>query len=227
MRGRDRRERCRLLAETRQSCPRRTTFQLFVAKGLGRILLLTPFPRALRGSTRVDADQSRACPDVIADEDGDQARRRCATWRREEAVDGEDREHSNGALAPVGGKDRCTRSSRRRCVPATSIKAGRKRAPRRREVPQRPVRKRAPGRVQIVQQQCERASPTRRRRPSKRRRHVRASARKAAGNLPSRMECRAGDRQNCGENVHGGNLAGCRRRSSTWLLLRAMTGQRR
>jgi hypothetical protein len=89
------------------------------------------------------------------------------------------------------------------------------------------VRKRAPGRVAIVHQQCKRASPTRRRRPSKRRRHVRASARKAAGNLPSRMECRAGERQNCDENVHGRNLAGDGRRSSTGLLLAGMPGQER
>ena len=151
---------------------------------------------------------------MIADEDGDQARRRCATWKREEAVDGEDREHVTVLRPRWGARTRVPDRAAAVASLPPPFEARRKRPPRRREVPQRPVRKRAPGRVAIVHQQCKRASPTRRRRPSKRRRHVRASARKAAGNLPSRMECRAGDRQNCGENVHGGNLAGGWRTSS-------------
>jgi hypothetical protein len=163
----------------------------------------------------------------MADEDRDQARHRCTTWKREEAVDGEDCEHVT-VLRPRWGAR--TGVPDRAAVVASlppPFNAGRKRAPRRREVPQRPVRKRAPGRVAVVHQQCKRASPTRRRRPSKRRRHVRAGARKAVGNVPSRMERRAGERQNCDENVHGRNLAGDGRRSSTGLLLAAMLGHER
>jgi hypothetical protein len=158
---------------------------------------------------------------VIADEYRDQARRRCATWKREDAVDGVDREHVT-VLRPRRGA-RTGVPDRAAAVAALPppFEAGRKRAPRCRQVPERPVRERASGRVAIVHQQCKRASPARRRRPSKRRGHVRASAGVASRNARARVKCRADQCQNCGENVHGRNLAAGGRRSSTGLLLAA------
>src|SRR5436190_373081 len=83
----------------------------------------------------------------------------------------------------------------------------RERASRRREVPERPVRETAARRIGIDHEQGERPRSARRRRPAERRRGVRARARVAGGDARARMEGRADERENCGEKVHGRNLA--------------------
>jgi hypothetical protein len=61
--------RCRVLAESRRSCPRRTTFQRFAAKGLSRISFALAVAdhvlTAIRPPNSIAAKQFETCPDMI------------------------------------------------------------------------------------------------------------------------------------------------------------------
>jgi hypothetical protein len=61
--------RCRVLAESRRSCPRRTTFLRFAAKGLSRISFALAVAdhvlTAVRPPNSIAAKQFETCPDMI------------------------------------------------------------------------------------------------------------------------------------------------------------------